>query len=237
MDNYVGKICPFCKISIKENDAVKVCPECGVPHHKICWDANKGCTTKDCTFQNYEEQPPEPSRFCKKCGAALAEGQAFCSKCGERTDYKSEKPEGSIKPKKSMLPLVLGIIAGVAVIAVVLVLFVGPLGKKDFNRMYGDLAGYSWCTIAADGSYMKIDNNPDDTAIKDYTYTEYQLSLAADEAIEKINKELGFSDALWEKMNTTTALYGMRTETNEKYTVSWAYHPDKGLEVMYEFKK
>lgn len=44
MDEYVGKICPYCKTEIKEGEDVKVCPECGIPHHAACWEENKGCT-------------------------------------------------------------------------------------------------------------------------------------------------------------------------------------------------
>ena len=42
MENYIGKICPFCKTEIKEGDTVKVCPACNIPHHESCWEENKG---------------------------------------------------------------------------------------------------------------------------------------------------------------------------------------------------
>ena len=48
MDEYVGKICPYCKTEIKEGEEVKVCPECGIPHHAACWEENKGCTSCGC---------------------------------------------------------------------------------------------------------------------------------------------------------------------------------------------
>ena len=31
MDEYIGKICPFCKTEIKEGEGVIICPECGMP--------------------------------------------------------------------------------------------------------------------------------------------------------------------------------------------------------------
>ena len=31
MEDYIGKICPFCKTEIKEGDSVKACPACGIP--------------------------------------------------------------------------------------------------------------------------------------------------------------------------------------------------------------
>lgn len=82
MEDYIGKICPFCKTEIKEGDAVKVCPSCGIPHHEACWEENKGCTTFGCSEQHYEEQHTNPTDVCVNCGAPLGDGQEFCPKCG-----------------------------------------------------------------------------------------------------------------------------------------------------------
>lgn len=91
MEEYIGKICPFCKTEIKEGDAVKVCPECGIPHHEACWEENKGCTTFGCSQQHYEEQHTNPTDVCVKCGAPLGDGQDFCPKCGT--------PKGGVKKR------------------------------------------------------------------------------------------------------------------------------------------
>lgn len=82
MENYIGKICPFCKTTINADDEVMVCPACATPHHKGCWDENKGCTTFGCSEQHYVAQGTNPTDVCKKCGAALGDGQDFCPKCG-----------------------------------------------------------------------------------------------------------------------------------------------------------
>ena len=82
MDNYIGKICPFCKTEITEADAVKVCPACGIPHHEGCWEENHGCTTFGCSEQYYEAQHTNPTDVCTNCGTSLGDGQAFCPKCG-----------------------------------------------------------------------------------------------------------------------------------------------------------
>lgn len=89
MENYIGKVCPFCKTEIKEGDAVKVCPACGIPHHEGCWEENKGCTTFGCSEQHYEAQGTNPTDVCPNCGATLGDGQAFCPKCGT--------PKGGVK--------------------------------------------------------------------------------------------------------------------------------------------
>lgn len=82
MEDYNGKICPFCKTEIKEGDAVKVCPSCGIPHHEGCWEENKGCTTFGCEEQHYEAQGTNPTDVCSNCGTTLGDGQMFCPKCG-----------------------------------------------------------------------------------------------------------------------------------------------------------
>lgn len=271
MNAYAGKICPYCKMEIKEDDEVKVCPECGIPHHAACWEENGGCTTSGCgeqyqEEQHQEEQPAPPADVCANCGAPLEEeqafcpkcgtpksvlkqnvcgrcgaelqdGQAFCPKCGQKVGFAVDDGAQNTNTKKKKMTLVIAA-AAVAAVIIILIAVSGGTGKKDFHELYSDIAGMSWCTIPSDGSYMKIDTNPWDTDSDDLTLVDYEsYIMPANEAIERINKELGFSDALLEKMNTTTWSQGRQTDSNDKYTVTWTYHPDKGLEVMYEFKK
>ena len=89
MENYFGKMCPFCKTEIKKDEPVKVCPACGIPHHESCWEENKGCTTFGCSEQHYEEQGSNTMTICSNCGTKLSDDQAFCPKCGT--------PKGKVK--------------------------------------------------------------------------------------------------------------------------------------------
>lgn len=269
MDEYVGKICPYCKTEIKEGEEVKVCPECGIPHHAACWEENKGCTTFGCSEQHYEAQNTNPTDVCKKCGAPLGDGQAFCPKCGTpKAEEKknicgkcgAELQEGQefcpkcgqkvglavdagvssainqfnagvnkTNAKKKKTPLIIGIVAGIAVIAVVLIIALGGGKRVNLNDVYEKYCdGKSWADVASDGTFLSIDDNPLD--IDDF------YSEEADDAIQAINKELGFSDSLWNKMCTTTANDGRQTDSNDKVTVSWKYHPNRGLSVTYEVK-
>ena len=114
-------------------------------------------------------------------------------------------------------------------------LFKGKEEKKDFNELYPGCAN-EWWTIASDGSYMKIDTNPYDTDKDDFDWSYYETYFTpANDKIEELNKELGFAESLSEKMNNTTWSQGVQTDSNDEYVVTWTYHPDKGLEVMYEF--
>lgn len=216
----VGEVCTNCGAPLTEGQ--EFCPKCGTPRKK--------------------------KPFCGKCGAELAEGQEFCSKCGQKVGLAVAEGVSSAinqfnagvekqNQKKKKTPI---IIAAAAVVVIIIVAFAlkGGVGAKKFDKMYSDIASESWCTIASDGSYMKLDTNPRDKDNDDLTWSDYEnFVIPANDAIERINKELGFSDALMEKMNTTTWSQGKQTDSNDKYTVTWTYHPDKGLEVLYELKK
>ncbi len=110
-------------------------------------------------------------------------------------------------------------------------------GSEGFDKMYSGIANETWCSITSDGYGMKIDTNPDDKELDDMLQAEYDEMKRVVDKVKEINKELGFSDALFEKMNTTNAIDGTQNDSNDKYTVSWSYSPSKGLEVLYEVKK
>ena len=48
MEEYIGKICPYCKTTFAEGDEIVQCSACEMPHHKDCWIENQGCTTFGC---------------------------------------------------------------------------------------------------------------------------------------------------------------------------------------------
>lgn len=41
--NYTGEMCAACGKAFTDEDDVVVCPECGSPHHRDCYDINKRC--------------------------------------------------------------------------------------------------------------------------------------------------------------------------------------------------
>lgn len=108
--------------------------------------------------------------------------------------------------------------------------------KLTFLDMYEKYGTESWCPIGSDGSFMRVDTNPSDKDDESYYYILDPSFAAAMEFIQQTNTDLGFSAALWQKMKETTALQGRQQDENDLYKVSWTYHPDKGLEVMYELK-
>ena len=88
--DYVGKICPYCKTPLREDDDVVVCSICEMPHHKDCWIENAACTTFGCTgtmmSPEGESLVDKVTVPCKNCGAPVKIGNKFCTKCGTVVD-------------------------------------------------------------------------------------------------------------------------------------------------------
>lgn len=53
-------------------------------------------------------------------------------------------------------------------------------------------------------------------------------------AIRAVNTYLGIPSSVLQKMSSTRALDGMQSQNCGAYTVTWNYHPDNGLQVIYE---
>ncbi len=84
--------------------------------------------------------------------------------------------------------------------------------------------------VASDGSYLSIDTNPTDvkggnSAMMVAIYVE-MLNL--------VHEKLGISEATSEKLNHVRALDGTQTITDNGIKITYLYHPDQGLQVMYE---
>ncbi len=183
---------------------------------------------------------PQPS-FCGKCGAELQNGQEFCAKCGQKVGLTIDQNVNNAinqfnstiqsttddkKKKDKKKPLI--IVAVILVIVIALIALSGGGSKSDFNTMYSSIAGESWCEIATDGTWMKLDTNPYD--LDDYNNT------TAWSKIKTVLNDLGFPSSVSEEMAETRALDGKQTASTDEYEVSWTYHPDSGLETMFKVK-
>lgn len=169
MEDYIGKMCPFCKTKIKEGDKVKICPACGIPHHESCWKENGGCTTIGCPEQKPhdnnianicskcgasldDDQEFCPNcgmprvNICVKCGTKIERGQKFCPKCGQKVEYKFVQLSAKQKKKRKVI-----LFAAIAVVAVALLgvfllpkLFVSAedlMAEGDYEKAYSVASG------------------------------------------------------------------------------------------------
>lgn len=115
-------------------------------------------------------------------------------------------------------------------VVMILVLFLG-CSSVNFESIRDDLMSENsdavlWSVVADDGSYLTIDTN--------FSDTEDMFDEEAYSAIEAINEKLDLPESLIEKMNSTSANDGIQTAEHNSILIRWSYHPNNGLEVMYE---
>ncbi len=106
--------CPYCQTNIKHNADKIVCSSCHTPHHKECWEENKGCTTYGCennpntkssvvdvgnrTIEDIQKMIARDKQSvktfeCPNCKKHIEEGSIFCKYCGISLDNNSDGKE------------------------------------------------------------------------------------------------------------------------------------------------
>ena len=259
-----GTICPFCGKAIQDSDKVIVCPSCATPHHADCWNQGKGCAVPSCSQHQgpgadgvcascggrlepgqafcpkcgAPRDAAASPKACSSCGAPLAPGQTFCAKCGRPVGAPAQNagpaPGRPVTPKGKGAPkFIIIAVAVVVVIAAVIFLMTqkdapAQASGPDFQKLYDEYCSSTWAEVGDDGSYLYIDTNPDDNEDDGLAYVE------AYSAVKDVNDALELPDSLLSDMEETTGADGKQTEDFDQVTVSWRYHPDKGLEVTYK---
>ena len=120
MNRYAGTKCPHCGKVFTENDTVVVCPECGAPYHRSCFEEMCGvCQFADKhaegfnwnTAEKKREQEEERRREdprgtrCSRCGTLNNSQNIFCDVCGtplHRPDDPQAPNTGETWPFRTM---------------------------------------------------------------------------------------------------------------------------------------
>lgn len=94
--NLEGRKCVVCSAYLFEDDDVVICPECGAPHHRDCWNSVGECklgelhgTENEYKYEPEEEKTETPENkgasICRGCGAELEPDTNFCPYCNMPT--------------------------------------------------------------------------------------------------------------------------------------------------------
>lgn len=89
MMDYQGHKCVSCHKEFAEGDDIVVCPECGAPYHRACYEAEGHCVFSAKHGGGFEYEPPEGARarngqqlVCPSCRRENPSGALFCEHCG-----------------------------------------------------------------------------------------------------------------------------------------------------------
>lgn len=89
------------------------------------------------------------------------------------------------------------------------------------KNAYDAVKGNSRITLASDGLSITVDSK------NEYDYTSLLDILT-------IITKLKLPDSLYDAMVSTNSLMGRQSETYNAWNVSWSYHPDNGLDVIFK---
>lgn len=87
---YIGETCALCGLAFTESDDVVVCPECGSPHHRGCYNKNGCCAKAELHAEGYKWQS---NTINKKISDADVDVYINCPRCGSRNSPENERCE------------------------------------------------------------------------------------------------------------------------------------------------
>lgn len=100
---YTGIKCPVCGIPFREDDDIVVCPDCGAPYHRHCYEKEGKCLFSDMHSTGKHWAPPAEDAaapqshgdevICPTCGHGNPPDALFCSRCGASLHSGNPYPE------------------------------------------------------------------------------------------------------------------------------------------------
>lgn len=112
MNKYSNATCPVCGKPFSENEDIVVCPDCGAPHHRACYQSLGHCALIANHALGKSWEPPadsdseqdSPEVKCPRCGAKNPEDGIFCSNCGSRLNGQAQTGPGIPPPFQNQAP-------------------------------------------------------------------------------------------------------------------------------------
>ncbi len=84
MQEYHNKSCAQCGEKFSENDNIAICPDCGTPIHKNCWNGH--CPNEAKHAEGFDWNKSEAAEAYKKVSDIGKPDKSMCAVCGEAAD-------------------------------------------------------------------------------------------------------------------------------------------------------
>ena len=98
MPKYYGCPCEGCGKPLTLQDDIVVCPDCGAPYHRVCYEKLSQCIHRPAHAAGYEWKfPYEESqlRTCPSCGERTLRDEETCRCCGAVLPPEGQEPPSS----------------------------------------------------------------------------------------------------------------------------------------------
>lgn len=117
MYNFTGCECAICHQHFKTDSDIVVCPDCGTPYHRDCYQMLGHCKHQAEHNETFAWQPPKMAETptliqCSRCGAQNNKADAYCKHCGLSLEFDAQapnvassferKPDGTVQTKTHM---------------------------------------------------------------------------------------------------------------------------------------
>ena len=96
--DYIGNKCPVCDRYFHADDDVVVCPDCGTPHHRACYESLGHCHNADRHKLGYDyneddaRQSDRSKTLCRQCGKENDADAFFCKYCAAELKKDDNSP-------------------------------------------------------------------------------------------------------------------------------------------------
>ncbi len=94
--DFTKKSCPVCTKRFTDGDDIVVCPKCGAPYHRECYETKGACIFSDLhkkgeAWHDENEEPDiesaeeadDNSIVCRRCGHKNSKDSIVCERCGD----------------------------------------------------------------------------------------------------------------------------------------------------------
>ncbi|HIT19871.1 MAG TPA: DUF2628 domain-containing protein [Candidatus Fimivivens faecavium] len=91
MKLYNGVPCTHCRKLFNDSDDIVVCPDCGAPYHRACYQEAGRCELEEKHAPDFSWKPPVAQKVaagetvtCPNCNTVNPKASSFCQMCGSR---------------------------------------------------------------------------------------------------------------------------------------------------------
>lgn len=110
---YKEKKCDICNKEFAEGEDIVVCPECGTPYHRECYEEVGKCVHEDMhnmpqaeddgAAEETDKGAEEKTEKCRVCGYELRENALFCDRCGSPVTGSVNQAQSSADKEPKMV--------------------------------------------------------------------------------------------------------------------------------------
>ena len=144
MYQFTGCPCSVCGKTLTDTDDIVVCPDCGAPYHRACYQAQGACVYAGKHDTGFEWTPPasaQPEHKCPNCGAPNPESAQRCSHCGYVFGSEQAAPPPRVDANRQAQQ---------------------PGGGFNYTRLYQEAQAGSYWQASAASADEPIDGIPSD---------------------------------------------------------------------------